>query len=183
MSLPNSLNFTPFDQLTAAELNDMVENDEALQTGAAFDTNTDTSKFGGPYTSGAVTVANFTLGNGVVVSRYKQIGKLLHWYGTITWGSSTSSGGVNTLTLPVAARTGFINHMVIGNGSAIDGANIYPVVAKLASTTQMNLTALTTLSGANPVFMSIADAYRVSSTVPFTWGNGKILTWDVIYEV
>jgi C1q domain-containing protein len=38
MSLPNTLVFVPFDILTAAELNDMVENDEALADGTAIDT-------------------------------------------------------------------------------------------------------------------------------------------------
>lgn len=39
MPLPNTLSFSPFAILTAEELNDMVENDDALQDGSAFDSN------------------------------------------------------------------------------------------------------------------------------------------------
>lgn len=37
MPLPNSINFTAFDPLPASDLNDMVENDEALSDGTAID--------------------------------------------------------------------------------------------------------------------------------------------------
>lgn len=40
MPLPNTMSFTPFDPLAAAELNDMVENDDALQDWTAFDAGT-----------------------------------------------------------------------------------------------------------------------------------------------
>lgn len=37
MPIPNDITFTPFDQLPAASLNDMIDNDKALADGSAID--------------------------------------------------------------------------------------------------------------------------------------------------
>lgn len=37
MPIPNDITFTPFDQLPASQLNDLIENDKALAAGTAFD--------------------------------------------------------------------------------------------------------------------------------------------------
>lgn len=58
----------------------------------------------GAWTSWTPTFAGFTLGNGTVVAKYTQVGKIVHWNVVVTCGStSADSAATATFTLPVTA--------------------------------------------------------------------------------
>lgn len=68
MPIPNDIDFTAFDTLTAAQMDDLIENDNALADGTAIDalsyditTRSNPYKFSG-YRNAAWTVANGSLG-------------------------------------------------------------------------------------------------------------------------
>jgi hypothetical protein len=104
-----------------------------------------------------------TLGNGSLAGSYFQIGKIVHFRMSFTWGSSTASGnGSWTFTIPVTADTanGLLGPV---SGEAIDtGVNRYTVHVQGVSTT-----VYTPVSG-NP-------ETAVTSASPFTWANGDTL--------
>jgi hypothetical protein len=115
------------------------------------------------------------LGNATVSARYLQIGKLVHAYGTLTLGTTTSFGtGTLGLLLPVTAAQG----AVWGQGEGVDlstGNRAELVVAQLTDLAHMQFIGQTTFNGAGA---------GVSGTTPFpwSWATGDTLSWNLFYE-
>lgn len=119
------------------------------------------------------TYGNLTVGNGTVVSRYIQIGQLVALEYSITFGSTSAIAGNVTITLPVA-------------GSLTANAAIGQAIFNDASGGRA--TGIIRSDGTNAVPHPLrADATylttnNLSSTVPFTWATGDILSFSAAYE-
>lgn len=180
MALPNpSMSFSPFAILTAEEMNDLVENIEALADGSGLDdgavipsklvAGTGTTW---PWVTWSPTYANITVGNGTAVTRYKQTGKNVQGELNITAGTTTSFGNSITISPPVtpAARYGSQPFQVIGSAAAADAgvALVFGLIFISSSTTEM---ILRWISGS-----------ASTSTFPFTEGTGDSLAISFAYE-
>lgn len=118
---------------------------------------------------------NLSIGNGVVVSKYTQIGKTVHFKFKLTWGSTTSGSGTFIISFPVTATsdldaiTGFI-----GGAEAYDlsGLSLFLGQTYWASTTTFTMKGL----DASNVTFPFATA------APMTWATGDILYAIGTYE-
>ncbi len=109
-----------------------------------------------------------TLGNALLSGTYLQIGKLVHYTISFSYGSGSSPGtGQWRFTLPVtSASAGY----AAGSGALVDvSVGNYGVVAYLASTT--------TVAPYNTDVVSTG----VTGTVPFTWVAGDLLQLSGFY--
>jgi hypothetical protein len=197
MPLPNpAMSFSPFAILTAEEMNNLVENIEALQDGSALDSNTIDAAFllnatilntkfsttagqlGGALTTWSPILTNFTLGNGTMVARYQQVGKIVRGYVLFTLGSTSAVGSGGTMSLPVTASSNYalglgnsVGHLLCMDGVATSGIGY----CRLESSTTMR-----------PILYNASGTYvtasGVSSTVPFTWATGDVLFMSFEYE-
>jgi hypothetical protein len=107
------------------------------------------------------------IGNGTLVSKYRQIGKTVHVRITITMGSTTTYGGANfwTLSLPVTAvadkQCGVAVYEDIG------------ILDRCGAVYTFSTTQLAMVTSAGGV---------VTSTTPHTWGNTDVLIVNITYE-
>ena len=132
----------------------------------------------GNYTdySGSITFSNFTLGNGTVVAKYSQIGDFVHYWGTITIGSTTSVGNYAAISLPV-------NAIASAGGSHFTSSVFYEDPGVQNSVGGIGLSSATlayfqswTASG------SYVTAGGLAATVPWTWGTSDRIQWSMVYE-
>lgn len=119
------------------------------------------------------------IGNATVVARYCQVGKIVHYRGEVTFGSTSTYGSGPTISLPVATTaTGYLtaDQDVIGVGTyARQGVGAYLIGFMWNSTTSMVLYTY----GSASTYLNLAS---VTSSVPNTWSNTDTLTWNVTYE-
>lgn len=104
-----------------------------------------------------------TLGNGTISGNYIQIGKLVFFDMTLTWGSTTASGnGTWTFTAPVAGTTLFGFSIVMSdsgvyyNGGVLGSSSTVYQAEAISSGTPTQFTGVT-------------------ATVPFTWATSDFL--------
>ena len=120
---------------------------------------------------------NITVGNGVVVARYVEIGDFIVAQYMLTFGTTTTMGSSPTISLPVTADTSF-TALRMNLGSAIlfeDGIGLkHGFVRRVDSTT------------VRPFVFKADGTYLesdlVSATVPHTWGTNDILSFTIIIE-
>lgn len=122
---------------------------------------------------------NFTIGNGVIATRYTQIGKSILWQGRVTLGSTSAMSAAPTMTLPVTMNT-----TVVGSGSNLGplgtlylvntGVQLFLGIVQTLNSTTASLLGLSSSAG--------IPQTNITSTTPFTWVNGSIFSWSVIYE-
>ncbi len=119
------------------------------------------------------------IGNATVLARYTQLGKLVHAYGNIAFGSSSAFGtGRWLFALPVtpsASETG--TPSVVGSGVLYDAsADMYfnGVAMSLELTGQMRFT-----YGAG--YLSGVTQFA-SVTTPWTWATSDQVLWNITYE-
>jgi len=124
-----------------------------------------------PWQTWAVTLTNITVGNGVVSSRYQQIGKLVNFELNFTMGSTSAMGTTPYFNLPVAAKqsTGFMT-LQIGDV----GATAYQGGADLNSTIGYLFVSNTT--------GTYLFANYFTATVPMTWVTNDFFTLRGTYE-
>ena len=155
MSLPNpGMSFTPLDPLPASDLNDIVENVEALQDWSAYDADslpcslledsavTPEKLLTGTGTTWAwqtwtPTLTNITLGNGTQTAKYTEIGKTVHFYWQIVAGTTTTLTGGIGITLPVTAASQHGANRPLGTGWLDDAgiANFFLSCISTSTTT------------------------------------------------
>jgi hypothetical protein len=125
------------------------------------------------YTTWSPTYTNLSLGNGAATSDYVQIGKFVHFFGQIIFGSTTAVTGTIQVSFPVTASAS-IPATTIGNARLFDGGTVYDSSVILNSTTRFEFQA-----------MQSAGLYTVqqpvNATTPFTWGNGDLLFYSGYY--
>lgn len=113
--------------------------------------------------------SNPAIGNGTISGRYLQVGKVVHYYGRILAGSTTTYGsGDWRISLPVAAQTtpGTTGAATCGDASATS-AGSRPATMDLITSTTMRL---------------VSPSGVVAGTVPFTWTTSDDVRWHITYE-
>lgn len=122
------------------------------------------------------TWTNFTVGNGTATCAYVQTGKMTAVRGRVVMGTTSSVSGSITFTLPVTAISAYNQFDPVGTSVFTDtGTATYAGGALINSTTTAFLTAIDA-SG------TYAKQVITSSTVPFTFGNGDIFVFNLLYE-
>lgn len=119
------------------------------------------------------STTNPVIGNGSLSGRYVQVGKLVHCWGIITAGSTTTFGtGSYRFAIPVAANAslsspvGQIHFRDSGVGDYI------LAIAQIVTSTTCQITQQTSF-GANTVW---------TPTAPFTFGSGDSMRFNLVYE-
>lgn len=174
------MDFTAFDTLPAASLDDLVENIEALADGSAFDSSTNTSTLGGAWSSWTPTWTNLTVGNGVETGAYKQVGKTVFFRYKLVFGTTTAiTGGDPRVTPPVTVNTAY-SRVTTGFGHSLyyDAApNYFPGYCGVAQTDQTKI---------QPWIYNVSGTYSTVSgytaTVPVAFGTGDEIHFNGTYE-
>jgi len=166
----NSLLTSPDHAQQHSDINDAVE---ALEAKVAIG-----NTVLGTYTAYTPTFASFTLGDGTLTSSYCQVNKFVHYIGRIVYGTTSSITGSMTISFPVAADTTF-NQLF-----AIAGFCAFRDVSAVT-----NIYGQVNCNGGTGMFIQAANAASTylgpgsfSSTIPFTWAVGDIITWNLYYR-
>ena len=129
----------------------------------------------GSWTSYTPTLGGVTVGNGISVFGYQQIGKVIHVRGNFTLGINSAITGSITVSLPVQA-TGNFSANVSGNVIFIDaGTASYSGVVRHTNTTTVSLN---TVNAAGTYTTFVAT----SATIPFTWVSTDSFSFSATYE-
>ena len=130
---------------------------------------------GGAWNSWTTTLSNAALGNGTIVSTYKQVGKTVFFKLLWTLGSTSSVSGFVSFTLPVTAAS-----------TAMDNANsiIGTVSMRDNSPSALNIGAVRyTSTTSASILRNTGDTYAaISATTPFTWATSDVLWCQGSYE-
>jgi hypothetical protein len=129
-------------------------------------------------TWGVISSGSNTLGNGTLVAAYVQIGKTVHFRIALTWGSTTSSTGVDWKfsppVTPAAAQYSSFNP--IGTGYILDfGVVNYSAIVRFFDATAIQPQAMAT-SGA------YGSSAGVSYNLPHTFATADVLVIQGTYE-
>lgn len=168
--LPNpGMDFTAFDTLPAASLDDLVENIEALADGSGITW---------PLQNWTPTWSNVTIGNATVTGKYLRIDKLVIAWLTVIWGNTTSASGNIGFSLPVtsAAVAGTANVHYIGLGTMYDASGlVYDVNVTHVSTALAGVVA----KAANGTWVTNSSA---AHNAPVTWTNTDEWSFTLFYK-
>lgn len=130
------------------------------------------------YFNYAATLTNITEGSGTKVAKFTFNGKDVHFWGYFTLGAGSAMGTSPTVSLPITADSASIvasENFAYGTFKFQDtGSATYFGFAHLDSTTATSPAAL----GAAGTYVNNAGT---SATVPFTWGTGDKIQWNLIY--
>ena len=162
--------FTTVDARLAVGANgEMLVADSTAPTG--LDWKTATEQY--PWQTWTPTYTNISVGNGTVVSRYQQIGKLVNVEYRLTFGSTTTISAPARLTPPVTIN---LAQYFSYNGVALDaGVQAYVLYIDPANASLFEFL----IPLANATYLTPTS---VSATVPFTFGTGDVLTFRATYE-
>lgn len=139
---------------------------------------------GGTYTAAnsfplTASVTNPSLGSGgsaTISTTYTQIGKFVHWYGVVVFGSTMSPGsGTYNITLPITAAGRASGISYVGSVWMHDNSSgdVVLATANLVSTTKAQFDYPTTYG---------AGDSSVSDSAPWTWGSSDFIRWQIMYE-
>jgi hypothetical protein len=130
---------------------------------------------GATYTAYTPTYTNLTIGNGTNNFRYAQVGSLVHAYGQLTFGSTTSMGSQPKISLPVTAK--LANDFYTNNISYIDASTTDQFFgAGYVDTTTTVRFKLPQVTGVN-IFHA-----NVGASAPFTWTTSDVINFNFVYE-
>lgn len=123
------------------------------------------------------TWSNFTPSTSTIVAKYTRGGRTIHWRLSITLAGSFSVGDIR-FSPPVNTAadypTGSFGHRA-GDGVLLDAAtNHYEAFVNLQGVDTFRIL---NRSSASPLTLQV-----LSSTVPFTWAAGDIISVDGSYE-
>jgi hypothetical protein len=165
--------FTTVDARLAVGANDtMLVGDSTAGTGLAYKSAATLY----PWTAYSPSYTNITIGNGTVTARYQQIGKLIHVYWKLVWGSTTSLTAYPLISFPVTANQGdFVTGTsLLGDASA--GLAVTGPVFQEAGKTQFQ----PCYNLANTTYTNYG--YITANTLPFTWTTSDVMTLTFTYE-
>jgi hypothetical protein len=112
-----------------------------------------------------------TVGNGVLVQNYTQVGHLVFHEIEFTWGSTTSHPvQTQSFTLPNQGAMNSLTSRMVGTASMGGGSGI------------IELGAVLTAAG-NVLVINRYNGGFWSNTVPTTWTTGHILTMSLCYHI
>lgn len=116
------------------------------------------------------------IGNATVTARYVRIGRLVHAWGCIAFGSSSTFGsGQYYFDLPVAAAAFGTSRAIVGTVSLFDSSGS---VTGLAAAQLESATKFKSIYGATYLG---AETIATSST-PWTWAQSDVIAWNLLYE-
>ncbi len=141
--------------ITGATINDPTIVSPVID---ALDTS---SGLGAAWTAYTPTVTGWSLGNGTVTGRFKQIGKIVHAFIQVTAGSTTTFGTLS-VSLPVAARA----------------------TSHSGDTTMTDTSASAEYSAAALVntVTTVRPFPALTATSPFSWASGDVVNISITYE-
>ena len=130
--------------------------------------------------SASVTISNVTLGNATIVARYARVNNLVHYWGNLVFGSTTSvTGSGFNLKLPINAYASIQNTFLpMGLSKFVDASAGLVVNGTFVPTGTANLFAFQ-VSNSNTTYVGDTSP---SSTVPFTWTTSDRIQWNIYYE-
>ncbi len=131
---------------------------------------------GGAYTAFTPTWSGITVGNATQEWHYCEFNKMVHVFGNILFGSTTTIATVPIMTLPVAREglpAGIVN---MGVGTLADAATA-TYMAFCLSTTTTNCILFSSTSNGNFVTEG-----GVGATTPFTWTTNDSFSMNLIYK-
>jgi len=117
------------------------------------------------------SLTGLSLGNGTMVGRYMQLGKLVWASLRITFGSSSGWTGIFEFSPPVTAA-----------GTAGYGGGVGFLLDNTPAARQM-CTALFQTTTAIRLSVTSGNVGPVSNTVPWTWAQNDIIDFTILYEV
>jgi hypothetical protein len=132
----------------------------------------------GTYTAFTPTLTNITIGNGTVTSQYCRVNNFVHYFGTITLGSTSAVTGAWFHNLPITADSAFAEPMPMGVVYAFDVSTFYRFlgIPFLLSTTSVYSAFSSTDVSGQPRFR------QSNATQPFTWAVGDKYSWNFYYK-
>jgi hypothetical protein len=126
----------------------------------------------GAWITWSPTVGNISIGNGTTIARYQQTGNTVNFSFRLTFGTTTTISGSPNISMPITA-----NSIAVFPVYLLDtGVAAYVASGYLPVGTTMYLDLIDTTS-------SRALLTSFSSTSPFTWANGDLLSVSGSYEV
>lgn len=126
------------------------------------------------WTSSGVAPA---IGNAVVTAYYTQVGKLVHAYGSIVFGGTSTYGtGQYIFALPVAPSASISSPMTIGTAQLTDTS------ATAKASVNIEFFAASTVWLVYPATWPSGTSTAVAQTAPWTWAAGDTIAWNLIYE-
>lgn len=127
----------------------------------------------GTYTAFTPSWTNLTVGNATQNFRFTQYNKMVHYYGQLTFGSTTSITGVVSCSLPVIPLSSTISFHA-GIGYEDTGNQLLPGYGFFQS---------------NALFLCVANVagtypslVYLSATVPYTWVSTDRININIVYE-
>lgn len=127
----------------------------------------------GAYTAYTPTFTGFNIGNGTRAAYYSKFNKLVHYYGYVQLGTTSSMSGPLDISLPFTAAEGQLWEP--STCYFFNGATVYWGTSLHIATTFMRLVA-------HRVDSTYAYNADISASVPFTWGNTHYFFWNHIYK-
>lgn len=113
------------------------------------------------------------IGNATVFAQYVQIGKFVHAYGRILFGSTSTYGtGTYSFALPVTASGIAQSSQLAGSGMGYNG-NRAQFAADIPTTTTLSFAYGATYLGTDTT---------VGQLAPFTWTTNGVIEWNITYE-
>lgn len=123
------------------------------------------------------TLTNITIGNGTVIARYVQVGKLIMARVSIVLGSTSAMGSTPQISLPVTAHAGYLaGAESYGNVQLLHTASFVAPGLSLVVDTN-NVQAFAVIASG-----TYAEYQQITSLIPFTWGAGDALYFYLVYE-
>lgn len=132
----------------------------------------------GTYQSFTPSLSGITLGNGTLSTKYCTVNEFVHYYGKITFGSTTVfTSGNAAIALPFAIDITAPAATAVGTQVSYDVSTggFYPGGIALANATLFYGSPNT----ANGTWVQWAG---FSSVNPFTWATGDVYSFNIIYK-
>jgi hypothetical protein len=132
--------------------------------------------FGAAWTNYTPTFVNLTQGDGTLFAKQLTVGKVVMFYVSFTFGSTSSMGGsVLSVTLPTAASR--LGAGVLWGEFLDAGVNGFPMMPSWSSTTVIRPAAINAAG-------TYASRTGVSTNVPFgtAWGTDDAFYVGGVYE-
>lgn len=125
-------------------------------------------------TTYAPALGGVTLGNGSLSGRYIQVGLMIDYSITLTFGSSTTVSGNIVLGVPVASRGGYLNRPPFGDATlfklSTGGSRHWKVIGSGAGSVSL------------VVIIEPNNSAIASSAAPWAWAAGDTIEVSGRYE-
>jgi hypothetical protein len=131
-------------------------------------------KYTGGWTDYTPTLTNITLGNGQLVARYCQIGKLITIFVGFKMGSTSVMGNFPRFTVPIAPSQNVANFQFTGEVLDSGVADYLGVLAFDSTNAFINVVSTNSTYG---------TPTAVGTTTPFTWATNDGFQFVFSYEV